>query len=162
MHNLLLLHNRRLRCLLLLAAAAFNPLCARHAAAALGGDANSVLTDANALHGATHSTPLLQYTLHQIDNDGGMRVREFVNRNGIVFAVAWSGPVVPDLQSLLGPSFATYSRALAALQQTGLHRSLQLAADGLIIELGGHMRAYSGRAYLPALLPPGTPTADLR
>jgi hypothetical protein len=38
---------------------------------------------------------------------------------------------------------------------------LRVALPGLIVESGGHLRAYAGRAYLPALVPAGVPAADL-
>lgn len=91
-----------------------------------------------------------------------MRVREFLNQDGAVFAVSWSGPVLPDLQQLLGPHFAEYSSALAALAHPGLQRSVRVASSGLVVESGGHMRAYAGRAYLPARIPSGVSVAELR
>jgi hypothetical protein len=154
--------SRQLRYVVLSAGAVLNLLCMRPAAAALGGDAASVLADAHELQGTAHSILLTQYVLHEINTDSGMRVREFLNQDGIVFAVAWSGPVVPGLKGLLGPRFAAYSHALAALQQPGLHRSLRITSEDLVVELGGHLRAYSGRAFLPALIPSGVQTADLR
>jgi hypothetical protein len=54
-----------------------------------------------------------------------------------------------------------YATALAALNHPGLHRSLRVALPELIVESGGHLRAYAGRAYLPALVPAGVPAADL-
>jgi hypothetical protein len=51
---------------------------------------------------------------------------------------------------------------IAALKQTGLHESLRVVSSSLVVESGGHIRTYSGRAYLPALIPAGTATADLR
>ena len=89
-------------------------------------------------------------------------MREFLNLDGIVFAVTWDGPVLPDLQTLLGANFATYMQALAVLKQPGLQRSLRIASPGLVVESGGHLRAYAGRAYLPALIPVVLPAADLR
>jgi hypothetical protein len=139
-----------------------NPLSVGTAGAALGGDAASVLSDAAELHGIERSTLLQQYDIHEITNDSGMRVREFLNRDGIVFAVTWNGPVVPDLRSLLGTSYDAYSQGLAALQPSGVHRSLRIASSNLVVESGGHLRAYSGRAYLMHLIPAGTSTADLR
>ena len=139
-----------------------NPLGVESAHAALGGDAASVLADAQELHGTTLSTLLIQYDIQEITNDSGMRVREFLNRDGIVFAVTWNGPVVPDLRSLLGTSYDAYSQGLAALQPSGVHRSLRIASSNLVVESGGHLRAYSGRAYLMHLIPAGTSTADLR
>ncbi len=155
------MHRLALKALLILVLGT-NPLCASRVQAALGGDAASVLADSAEMHGIMQSTPLQQYDIHEITAASDMRVSEFLNREGIVFAVTWSGPVVPDLQRLLGAHFATYSRALAALQRPGLHRSLRIASDGLIVEFAGHLRAYNGRAYLPALVPSGIPTADIR
>jgi hypothetical protein len=136
--------------------------CGGSAHAALGGDAASVRSDTDEMHGVAHSTLLQYYDVHEITTDSGMRVREFLTRNGIVFAVTWSGPAMPDLQRLLGTNFAVYTKALTELNQSGLHRSLRIASSELVVESGGHLRAYVGRAYLPALIPAGTPTSDLR
>ena len=145
--------------LLALAAVA---LMAAPAHAGLGAGNASVLADAHELHGAVTLTLLQQYDIREISGAGGMRVREFLNRAGVVFALSWSGPVVPDLARLLGTSYASYAGALAALQRRGLHRSVRIAMPDLVVELGGHLRAYVGHAYLPALIPPGIQTADLR
>jgi hypothetical protein len=137
-------------------------LCGGSARAALGGDAASVRSDSDEMHGAVSPTLLQYYDVHEITTDSGMRVREFLSRNGIVFAVTWSGPAMPDLQRLLGTSFAVYTKALKESNQSALHRSLGMASPELVVESGGHLRAYSGRAYLPALIPAGTTPADLR
>jgi hypothetical protein len=134
----------------------------RPARASLGGDAASVAADAVDLHGVSHATLLQQYEIREITNDNGMLVREFLNRNGVVFAVSWSGPVVPDLRTLLGASFDSYLEQLSALRHPGTHRSLRLASSALVVESGGHMRAYSGRAYLPLLVPAAASPANLR
>ncbi len=132
------------------------------AQAALGGDAASIVTDTTEMHGVAHATLLQQYEIQEITNDNGMRVREYLNRNGVVFAVTWNGPVVPDLRTLLGASFDSYVEQLSALKHPGTHRSLRLASSTLVVESGGHMRAYSGRAYLPLLLPAAASAANLR
>jgi hypothetical protein len=153
---------RSVNFLLLLFALGMNPLGVEPVRAALGGDAASVVSDANEMRGVVHAELLQQYDIHEITADSGIRVREFLSRDGVVFAVTWSGPMVPDLQRLLGTNFAEYTRALAALKQPGLHRSLRVASSSLVVESGGHLRAYSGRAYLPALIPSGTSAADFR
>ena len=140
----------------------FNAIWVQPVHAALGNDAASVLTDGAELQGAVNSVPGQQYDIGEINAASGVRVREFLNRNGIVFAVTWSGPVVPDLRMLLGASFDSYTKAVAALKQPGLRRSLRIATPELVVESGGHMRAYSGRAYLPLLIPAGVSTAELR
>jgi hypothetical protein len=132
------------------------------ARAALGGDAASVLADGAELHGAVHADDRPLYSLQEITADSGMRVREYLNRDGVVFAVSWSGPVMPNLQHLLGTHFEAYTAALAALNHPGLHRSVRVASADLVVESGGHLRAYAGRAYLPLAVPAGVPTAELR
>jgi hypothetical protein len=138
-----------------------NLLCVGSARADLGGDAASALADASELHGVVNTISLPLYAVQEITADTGLRVREYVNRDGVVFAVSWSGPVLPDLQRLLGAHYVEYTTALAALNHPGLHRSLRVALPGLIVESGGHLRAYAGRTYLPALVPAGVPAADL-
>ncbi len=136
--------------------------CADPARAALGGGPASVASDAAALQSADRTISLQQYDIHEITSGNGMNIREFMNRAGIVFAVTWTGPAMPDLQALLGVNYSAYGEAVAGVSQRGLHRSLRIATSGMVVETGGHMRAYSGRAYLPALIPAGTPTSDLR
>lgn len=139
-----------------------SPFLMLRAYAALGEGAASVTADAGLLQGVVDTVTLAQYDRIEITTASGLRVREYLTRDGTVFAVAWTGPVMPDLSRLLGPSFKAYSAALAALDHPGLHRSVRVASSALIVESGGHLRAYAGRAYLPARVPAGVPAADLR
>jgi len=145
-----------------LAFAAMSALWGGPACAGLGSDAAGVVADGDELHGALNSTSLPQYDIEEITTDTGMRVREYLGRDGVVFAVSWSGPVLPDLRRLLGTHYVEYTAALAALTRPGLHRSVRIASSELVVESGGHLRAYAGRAYLPARVPAGISTADLR
>lgn len=160
------LQNRRMihrvsRALLLLIIGT-SPLHCGVARAGLGGDIAGVLTDAAQLHGAVNSASAQRFDIEEISADSGIRVREFLNQSGIVFAVSWSGPVMPDLRPLLGAHYAAYSAGLAAVNHPGLHRSVRVASADLVVESGGHLRAYTGRAYLPALIPAGITVTDLR
>jgi hypothetical protein len=146
----------------LLAILAMSASWAGPACAGLGSDAASVVADGAELHGVVNSTSLPQYDIEEITADDGMRVREYVGRDGVVFAVSWTGPVLPDLQRLLGTHYVEYTTALAALSRPGLHRSVRVASTELVVESGGHLRAYAGRAYLPRLIPAGISMADLR
>jgi hypothetical protein len=130
--------------------------------AALGGDASSILADTDELHGTLHSSVFQQFEIREIESVGGVRVREFLARDGTVFAVTWNGPALPNLRSLLGVSFPLYEKAMAAVKEPGRQRSLRIASPELVLEFGGHMRAYEGRAYLPASIPSGLSAADLR
>ncbi len=140
---------------------AFGWLAACPAHAALGGDAASVAADARGLGGAVSVTPMQTYELREIICADGLRVREFLDRAGSVFAVAWSGPVLPDLRQLLGSDYGAYRRAIAALDRPGLKRELRVVLPDAVVELGGHLRAYAGRAYRPAAIPAGITVADL-
>jgi hypothetical protein len=137
-------------------------LCVRPVFAGLGGDGASVAADSAELRGSLHVSPAAAFEIQEISAQNGIRVREFLNQSGLVFAVAWSGPVEPNLQQLLGVHFAAYHAARAAQKPPGLHRDLRLALPDLVVESGGHMRAYRGRAYLPTHLPTGVSAADLQ
>ena len=136
--------------------------CAQPALAALGDDAASVAADAAELRGVVVTQPLQRYDIREITAAGGMRIREFLTRGGTVFAVLWSGPVMPDLQHLLGAHFAPYAAALASQNRGAPKRPVRIALPGLVVESEGHLRAYSGRAFLPALMPADTTAAELR
>ena len=147
----------RMLCLTLAA----NLICISAARAGLGGDAAGVAADAKFLRGVVHSESTLLFDVREIITDAGLRVREYLNRDGIVFAVTWRGPIQPDLQQLLQTSFASYNQARSALIQPGLRRSLRIASTDLVVETAGHLRAYSGRAYLPTRIPAGASANDL-
>jgi len=130
------------------------------AQAALGGDAGSVQADVAAAGAVVRTTELPQY-VQQEYLTGGVRVREYLDRDGTVFAVSWMGPVLPDMRALLGVHFGAYTAALAALTDPGSRRSLRLVLPGVIVESSGHMRAFAGRAYFSERLPPGVALAEL-
>ncbi len=150
------------RAALLVFLAGWSLCCGRTACAALGGDSVSVSADAEVFMGVDHSTPMQQYDVHEIVSGNGMSIREFIDRGGLVFAVSWTGPGMPDLQTVLGANYSTYAAALAQVPQRGRQRSLRIATHDLIVETEGHMRAYRGRAYLPALIPAGALASELR
>ncbi len=128
----------------------------------LGSDSAGVQADSLVLQGTVGTRTLAAYDVQQIDAAAGQTVREYLTRRGRVFAVTWSGPAPPDLAQLLGPYFPQYAAGLAALDHPGLKRSVRVATPALIVESSGHLRAYSGRAYLPALLPAGIELAEIR
>ena len=96
------------------------------------------------------------YALHEIRSASGTMIREYVNASGTVFAVAWDGPWLPDLRQVLGDHFDRYQ---AVMQSTAARadraRRGRDRRAGLVVQMSGHPRAFTGRAYLPALLPPG-------
>jgi hypothetical protein len=129
------------------------------AAAALGEPETQVQTEVARLRGSLKVTPHARYTLHEIKLPSGTVVREFAGSDGKVFAVAWSGPTVPNLREILGQYFDSYVTAAKA-QHSG-HHHLQIRESNLVVLAGGHMRAFSGLAYLPQALPSGVSVGDL-
>src|ERR1700730_5942701 len=119
-------------------------LCPCIAAAALGEPETSVQTDMARLRGSIKVTPHANYKLHEIQMPSGTLVREFAGSDGKVFAVAWSGPAVPNLRELLGQYFDIYVTA-AKTQRSG-HHHLEIRESNLVVVAGGHMRAFSGLA----------------
>ncbi|HEY6925119.1 MAG TPA: DUF2844 domain-containing protein [Steroidobacteraceae bacterium] len=128
--------------------------------AALGGDAASVDTDVARMKGQARATAVAGYTVQEITLPSGTVVREYVSAEGKVFAVTWRGMSQPDLQQTLGTYFEQY-KAAASAPHAG-HHHLTIHQPELILSSGGHMRAWSGKAYVPALLPPNFSVDDIR
>ena len=126
-------------------------LAATPALAALGSDVTSVQADVAHMKGAVQVNELMGYSVHEISTSYGLRVREFTGSDGKVFAVAWDGPVNPDLRQVLGSYHDQFLTAAAAVH--GNHRHLAIAQPGLVVQNNGRMRAFSGRAWVPAMLP---------
>jgi len=91
------------------------------AQASLGGDTASVEADRVQMH-AEHSAKLTtptngSYTVHETLLPAGTLVKQYVPQAGVVFAVSWYGPFIPNLRQLLG----THFEALLAHQKQQAH-----------------------------------------
>jgi hypothetical protein len=106
-------------------------------------------------------TPLVgaPYTVQETTIDSGVVVREYVDANGIVFAVAWQGPRRPDLNKLLGDYFGVAASSPAAPGQGAGQRTVQ--RSDFVLQTGGHMGSLAGCAYLPQRVPVGVAPASL-
>src|ERR1700722_17452095 len=104
------------------------------AAAALGESETSGQSDGALLRGSLSVTAHASYRLHEIQLPSGTVVREFAGSDGKVFAVAWSGPFVPNLRQTLGRYFDTYVAA-AKSSHTG-HTHLQIRQSDLVLQSG--------------------------
>jgi Protein of unknown function (DUF2844) len=131
--------------------------------AALGGNADSAMADAQALRGQLRSTPMVAYDVHQITT-GAVVVTEYVARSGQVFAITWHGPTEPNLQQLLGTYFSRVESAAKAAHQAnpGIHRQLAVTQSDLVVQVAGRLRSFHGIAYLPALVPQGVSISQLQ
>lgn len=132
--------------------------------AALGGRAASVDADRIQMQGALLGIQAAQaFTLQEIRTAAGTTVREYVSPSGDVFAVTWNGPFVPDLRQLLGTYFDAYQRAAGEARRARRSRGPLVVDDGdFVLESAGHMRSFSGRAYVRTKMPSGTTAAAIR
>ncbi|WP_176057805.1 DUF2844 domain-containing protein [Paraburkholderia sp. BCC1876] len=120
--------------------------------ATLGQNVSTIDSDQMRLHAVARSaTTQSAYSVHLITMPSGTQVREYVASNGVVFGVAWQGPTLPDLKSMLGTSFDTYVAATATRRGT----PLAVSNSDLVVYSGGHLRAFAGHAYLPQAVPAG-------
>lgn len=109
----------------------------------------------------TQSTGPAAYSDVETKLESGAVVHEYVDAAGIVFAVSWSGPFLPDLKEILGSHFS----AMVANAGTGAkagRSQLSLKQSDLVIVSAGHMGAFEGQAWLPAKLPPGFNAGDIK
>jgi len=137
-------------------------LSALPAEAALGGDATSIDADQAQMKGSVELKQYAAFNVHQIKGPSGTTVREYVSSAGTVFAVAWNGPFLPDLQQLLGNYFDQYSAGVKADKASHVGRHpLNLQLPGLVVQMSGHVRDYHGRAYLPSQVPGVVKAEDL-
>ena len=144
---------------MLAAMAAILGVVALPAFAALGGDDASVAADHVHLKGSLKIARAQRYTVHEIQTPYGTVVREYVSPEGKVFAVAWSGPTMPDLRQVLGAHFDDYVNAVAKRARRG---PVQILQPGLVVQSSGRMRAFVGNAYLPEVLPQGVGAGEIR
>jgi hypothetical protein len=131
--------------------------------ASLGGDTVSIQADQLHMQGTRTTKAAESYTVHEIQSATGTVVREYLSPEGKVFAVAWNGPWLPDLRQLLGGYFEQYRAAVQ--RQSGARRvrkPVMIDQPGLVVQVGGHIRAFSGRAYVPELLPSGVRAEDIQ
>lgn len=112
---------------------------------------------------AASSAAATSYTVRETTLASGTVVREYLSQAGTVFGIAWTGPQMPDLGSLLGSYFPQYVAGLDTLRATrGGHGPAAVESSTLIVRSGGHMGAFSGQAWLPQALPAGVSGSNIQ
>ena len=127
--------------------------------AALGGDVTSIQADQAHMRAQRRVIQNAAYTVHEIQSESTTVVREFVSPDGKVFGISWQGPSRPDLQEMLGNY---YSEFAAARPTRRMHGPVTIRTQNLVIQSGGHMRALTGRAYVPAMVPAEVRLEDIK
>jgi hypothetical protein len=135
----------------------------RSANASLGGDASSVRDDQMKMQGTLRLTRSNSYDVHEIQAPNGTTLREYISKSGYVFGIAWRGHSHPDLRQVLGANYNAFVQAVQAQRsQRHGHGPLVIQQSGLVVEMGGPMRALTGRAYLTQGLPAGIRAEEIR
>jgi len=130
------------------------------ALATLGEDAATVENDRIKMKAQLRTSAVAGYTVHEIASTAGTTVREYIAPSGKVFAVAWTGPLLPDFEQTLGKYFPEYN-ANASSPRVG-RRHLSFQGTDLVVSSHGHMRAFYGIAYVPSLVPTNFSVQDIQ
>jgi len=93
------------------------------------------------------------YKVHQLTTTNGTIVREYVSPKGLVFGVAWQAPFMPDMHQLLGDYVTALQSATQAQTQIQRRRSLIIKTNDFVFVSAGRLRFYTGRAYVPSMIP---------
>jgi len=121
--------------------------------ASLGAQQASIAADVTHFRAQLKATAASNYTVSELDGDGGRVTREFTNGTGTVFAVAWSGPVRPDLSQLFGIYFARFQADSHV--RVRIRRPLRSDDIDFVVRSGGHPGKVWGFAVLPDQVPQG-------
>jgi len=124
------------------------------------------------LGNAAGASDALSAVIHQANNSAlrwqettdanQIRVRQYMSPTGVVYAVSWDGPAMPDVSALLGTRFDRYRQgASAALENANGLRSSHVDGSDFVVETSVRLRDFSGRAWLPDALPAGVSAADI-
>ncbi len=128
--------------------------------AALGGLPEQFNAEGAAV-ASTVSSTMSNYVVRDTNLTTGTRVREYIAGSGLVFAVTWEGPVLPDLKALLGKYFDAMAAESKRMPRAG-RSHLGVNLPEVVINSGGHMRAFHGSAWIPAQFPAGFSADDVR
>lgn len=102
------------------------------------------------------------YTVQETRLENGTIVREYAAPAGLVFAVTWQGPVLPDLDVLLGGYFNTFRLETEQARLLGRRGApVDMARNGLVVRSNGRMRNFFGHAYAVDLIPAGLAIKDV-
>jgi hypothetical protein len=133
------------------------------AGAVLGENVSSVRADQVRFKGEHSEGASPKMAVHEIRLADGSIIKEYVNESGLVFAVSWRSRLKPDLEALLGTSFASFAASTSAPSGVaGMKRQLSVRRTNLVVHQSGRMNAFGGLAYVPSLVPAGVEADALR
>jgi hypothetical protein len=101
------------------------------------------------------------FTLHTLKHPGG-EIREYLNAQGVVFAVAWQGFRTPDTAALLGRFKTEASRLEKSQPRKAGARSFEGKNQRILMSRTGHPRAVRGRVIAYDFLPKGVSANEIQ
>jgi hypothetical protein len=128
--------------------------------AALGGLPEQFNTEGTTVASSV-SSAVSNYVTRDTTLATGTHVREYISGSGVVFALTWNGPFLPDLKALLGKHFDAMVAESARMPRAG-RSHIGINGPEVVINSGGHMRAFEGSAWIPAEFPAGFTADDVR
>lgn len=132
------------------------------AQAGLGEHQGSIDIERMRLHARKAVLNKVGYTVHELHNQEGSRIKQFVTATGQVFAVTWVTQYKPDLSRLLGTRHAQYARAeREQSRHGGIQRHFKMDQQDVLVQSSAHLNVYSGFALLKPLAPAGFSLAQL-
>jgi len=90
------------------------------------------------------------YTLYSYESVSGLIISEYVNSDGIVFGVKWSGSYLPSMDKLLSSKYRVIVSDVGLKFNT---KSISINQDGFLYVSSGRMRGFNGYAYDAHLAP---------
>jgi hypothetical protein len=127
----------------------------------------SGLHSAMAVRASSDTSAATGYTVNTVSLSSGTVVKEFVSSStSKVFAVIWHGPVMPNLQLILGDNFSAYASAPTAASASGFRMgglsAHSVSVNGVVVQSTGSTGHFHGYAYIPADFPTGVTLESLR
>jgi len=106
-------------------------------------------------HAASLKTALSKapdFKVHILSSAKG-ELRQYVNKDGIVFALTWAGNSHPDLSQILGTYYSEYQNQMERAPRKPGRYPVLLQTPKMTLHQSGHMRSVQGKAYDPSLFP---------
>jgi hypothetical protein len=133
-----------------------------NALAALGEQATTIIADSGKLSAKQKNANVFSsYSVQELTSDANT-IKEFVDHNGIIFAISWRGIDNPDLSIILGSYYAGYKADEAAKPKVNGRHEFEIKRENLVVQKWGNMRSLRGRAYDPSLIPAGVSVNELQ